>query len=196
LDKKQIKIIKISELKDKRIIRRATRQFDQMGYRIYKSFEYDFPYDPTYKGNESERLFAKLIDILPFFLTFLFLFKKTPVISFLYSIPCVIIWGALCEVFWGTTFGKSIFKIKVLDDFGNYPGLILSLKRNFLCLTNLWPVFTDYIPPTTHTWEKETTLMNFSMHMNNTICKTYIVKKSKIEEIKKLLYQEKTKAAQ
>ncbi|KMQ59120.1 hypothetical protein ACM40_19475 [Chryseobacterium sp. BLS98] len=167
-----------------------------MGNRIYKSFEYDFPYEPTYKGNERERLFAKLIDMLPLFLTFLFLFKKTPVISFLYSIPCVIIGGALCEVFWGTTFGKRIFKIKVLDDFGNYPDLLLSLKRNFLCLTNFWPVFTDYIPPTTHTWEKETTLMNFSMHMNNTICKTYIVKESKIEEIKKLLYKEKTKAAQ
>ncbi|MGG5207934.1 RDD family protein [Chryseobacterium sp. MIQD13] len=188
--------MKISELKDRRIIRRATRQFDQMGYRIYNSFEYDFPYNPTYKGNERERLFAKLIDMLPFFLIYLLLFGKMAVLSFLYSIPSAIIFGALCEVFWGATLGKSIFKIKVLDDFGNYPNLLLSLKRNFLCLANFWPVFTDYIPPTTHTWEKETTLMNFSMHMNNTICKTYIVKENKIEEIKKLLYQEKTKAAQ
>ncbi|NML69946.1 RDD family protein [Chryseobacterium sp. RP-3-3] len=128
--------MKVSELKDRRIIRRPTRQFDEFGYRIYNSFEYDFPYDATYKGNERERFFAKLIDILPFFLIFFFLFEKIAIISFLYSIPCVIITGTICEWYWGTTLGKSVFKIKVIDDFANSPGLLLSLKRNFLCLAN------------------------------------------------------------
>jgi hypothetical protein len=188
--------MKISELKDRRIIRRATRQFDEFGYRIYNSFECDFPYDVTYKGGERERLFAKLIDMLPFFLVFLFVFEKMAFMSFLYSIPCVIISGTLCEWYWGTTLGKSVFKIKVINDFGNYPSLLLSLKRNFLCLTNLCPIFTDYIPPLNHTWEEEYTQMNFSMNLNNKICKTYIVKKNKIQEIRNLLYPQKTKAAQ
>ncbi|KMQ64811.1 hypothetical protein ACM46_11330 [Chryseobacterium angstadtii] len=167
-----------------------------MGYRIYNSFEYDFPYDATYKGNERERLFAKLIDMLPFFLISLFLFEKIAIVGFLYSILCVIISGTICEMYWGSTLGKSMFKIKVIDDFGNNPRLLLSLKRNLLCLANLRPIFTDYIPPPNHTWENESTQMNFSMNLNNKICKTYIVKKSKIPEIKNLLYPQKTKAAQ
>ncbi|PIF46233.1 RDD family protein [Chryseobacterium sp. 52] len=183
--------MKISELKDRRIIRRPTREFDEFGYRIYNSFEYDFPYNATYKGNERERLFAKLIDMLLFFLIFYFLFGNIAIMSFLYSIPCVIISGSICESYWGTTLGKSIFKIKVIDDFGNYPGLLLSLKRNFLCLANFWPVFIDYIPPINHTWEKEFTHLNFSMNLNNKICKTYIVKESKIAEIQELLKQDK-----
>src|ERR1700750_518882 len=102
--------MKISELKDRRIIRRPTREFDELGYRIYNSFEYDFPYDATYKGNETERLLAKLIDMLPFFLILFFVFEKIAFVCFLYSIPCVIISGALCEWYWGTTLGKSVFK--------------------------------------------------------------------------------------
>lgn len=188
--------MKISELKERRIIRRPTRQFDEFGYRIYNSFEYDFPYDTTYKGSERERLFAKFIDIIPFFLIFFFLFKEMAVISFLYSIPCVMISGTISEWYWGTTLGKTIFKIKVIDDYGNYPGLLLSLKRNFLCLANFWPIFTDYIPPVSHTWENESTQMNFSMNLNNKICKTYTVKENKIQEIRNLLYPSKTKAAQ
>ncbi|PQA94033.1 hypothetical protein B0A69_10620 [Chryseobacterium shigense] len=188
--------MKISQLKDRRIIHRPTRQFDEFGYRIYNSFEYDFPYETTYKGNERERLFAKLIDILPFFLIFFFLFGKIAMISFLYSIPCVIISGSLCEWYWGTTLGKAIFKIKVIDDFGNFPSLLLSLKRNFLCLANFWPVFIDYVPPANHAWEKEFTEMHFSMNINNKICKTYIVKENKRQEIRNLLYLQKTKAVQ
>ncbi|HCA09979.1 RDD family protein [Chryseobacterium sp.] len=188
--------MKISELKDRRIIRRPTREFDEFGYRIYNSFEYDFPYDTTYKGNETERLFAKLIDMLPFFLILFFVFEKMVFISFLYSIPCVIISGTLFEWYYGTTLGKAVFKIKVIDDFGNYPGLLLSLKRNFLCLANFWPIFSDYIPPANHTWEKEHTEMHFSMNLNNKICKTHIVKENKIQEIRNLLHPQKIKAAQ
>ncbi|WP_165439458.1 RDD family protein [Chryseobacterium phocaeense] len=188
--------MRISELKERRIIRRPTRQFDEYGYRIYNSYEYDFPYDTTYKGSERERLFAKLIDIIPFFLIFFFLFKEIVILCFLYSIPCVIISGTVSELYRGTTLGKTVFKIRVIDDFGNYPGLLLSLKRNFLCLANFHPIFSDYIPPVNHTWEKESTQMNFSMNLNNKICKTYIVKENKIQEIRNLLYPSKTKAAQ
>lgn len=188
--------MKISELKDRRIIRRPTRQFDEFGNRIYNEFEYEFPYHPTHKGNERERLFAKVIDTSPFFMAFVFIFHQPVFISIVLSIPCVIILGTFCEWYFGTTLGKKIFKLTILDDHGNQPGFIKSFLRNILCLANLFPVFTDFIPPPNHTWEAEGTQMNFSMYLNNKICKTYIVKEHKIQEIRNLLYTQKTKAAQ
>lgn len=85
--------MRISELKDRRMIRRPTRQFDEFGYRIYNSFEYDFPYETTNKGNETERLFAKLIDMLPFFLILFFLFEKIAIICFYIPFPVLLFRG-------------------------------------------------------------------------------------------------------
>ncbi|WP_153393137.1 RDD family protein [Chryseobacterium vaccae] len=187
--------MKISETKEKKIIHRPTRYFDEQGNRIYNSFEYDLPYNPSYKDSERKRVFAKLIDMLPFFLIFLIIGKEIAIVSFIYSIPCVIIFGAISETYWRTTLGKKVFKMKVIDDFGNYPRFLKSLSRNFLCLINFFPVFTDYIPPAHHTWEAEGTRMNFSMHLNNTICKTYIVQESRIKEIKAMLQQKNIKTA-
>lgn len=181
--------MKISELKERRIIHRPTRYFDESGKRIYNEFEYDFSYNPIHKGSERERLFAKVIDILPFLLIFYFLFHLPAIGCLIISIPCVIISGTFCEWYFGTTLGKKVFRLAVLDDRGNYPGFIKSLQRNVLCLINLWPVFTDYIPPVHHTWEAESTQMNFSMNLNNKICKTHVIKKEKIKEIKELLHQ-------
>ena len=117
--------MKISELKVKKIIHRPTRQFDEYGKRIYNEFEYDLPYKTIYKNNERDRLFAKIIDLIPFFLIFLFIFKEPAIISLVFSIPCVIISGTMTETLCGTTSGKKIFKIRVIDDFGNYPACTL-----------------------------------------------------------------------
>ncbi|MCJ7932263.1 MAG: RDD family protein [Chryseobacterium sp.] len=187
--------MKISELKEKKIIHRPTRYFDESGKRIYNEFEYEIPYNPVHKSNETERLFAKIIDMIPFFLVFFILFHQPVFICLLLSVPGVIILGSFCEWYVGTTLGKKVFKLTILDDHGNHPGFIKSLQRNVLYLANFWPVFTDYIPPPNRTWEAETTQMNFSMHINNRLCKTYIVKESKIKEIKELLTQENIKAA-
>lgn len=179
--------MKISEIKEKRIIHRPTRNFDRLGNRIYNEFEYEFPYNPGHKNNETERLFAKIIDMLPFILLFYFGFHQMVFISILLSIPSVILIGTITESYWGTTLGKRFFKIKVLDDYGHYPGVFKSLIRNLLCLANSCPIFTDYTPPPNSVVGVEGTQMNFSMHLNNKICKTYIVKDKKIPEIKKLL---------
>ncbi|WP_435523925.1 RDD family protein [Chryseobacterium indoltheticum] len=112
---------KISELKERKIIRRATRNFDSEGNRIYNEFEYDLPYNPTQKGNERERLYAKIIDIIPFFLIFHYGFNKIIIISLFFSIVSVLIYGAVSESIFGTTLGKKLFKLKIVDDFGNYP---------------------------------------------------------------------------
>ncbi|MDW9378832.1 hypothetical protein [Chryseobacterium sp. JV558] len=76
--------MKISELKEKRIIRRATRSFDEWGNRIYNEFEYDFPYNPTHKGNETERLFAKVIDMIPFFMVFILIFHLPAILGIIF----------------------------------------------------------------------------------------------------------------
>ncbi|WP_213279761.1 RDD family protein [Chryseobacterium indologenes] len=186
--------LKISTLKIKKIIHRPTRSFDEWGNRIYKEFEYELPYNPTHKGNETERLFAKVIDMIPFFMVFIFIFHLPAILGIIFSIPCVIISGTFCEWYFGTTLGKKIFKLKILDDNGNQPSFIKSLQRNILVLTNFCPIFTEYTSKTVAMGTQTGTKMNFSMHLNNKICKTYIVKESKLIEIKELLAQENKKA--
>ncbi|AZA49855.1 hypothetical protein EG346_17470 [Chryseobacterium carnipullorum] len=68
--------MRISELKDRRMIRRPTRQFDEFGYRIYNSFEYDFPYETTYKGNERKRLLLSSLTSYPSSLSSSFCLEK------------------------------------------------------------------------------------------------------------------------
>ncbi|MDQ0593919.1 hypothetical protein QFZ37_002288 [Chryseobacterium ginsenosidimutans] len=182
--------MKISELKDKKITRRATRSFDEFGNRIYNKFEYEIPYNPTHENNETERLFAKIIDMLPFFLIFIFVFHKIVIVSVFLSIPSVIIFGTITECFFGTTLGKKIFRIKIIDEHGNYPNILRSFARNFLCLANFCSILIDYEPRASSDSETQT---NLSMHMNNKLCKTYIVKESKIAEIRSLLDVEQPK---
>lgn len=179
--------MKISEIKERKIIHRPTPDFDEYGKRIYHAYEYYLAYNPGFKGNETQRLFAKWIDMAVFTLIFHFIFNKILIVSILLSIPCVIILGSTTEFYWGTTLGKKIFRMKVIDDEGNYPKLLKSLQRNLLCLANFYPVFSEYTVKTVAMGRRTGTRMNFSMHLNNKICKTYIVKESKITEIKSLL---------
>lgn len=178
---------RISELKERKIIRRATRNFDSDGNRIYNEFEYDFPYNPTHKGNERERLYAKVIDLIPFFLIFHYGFNKIIIVSIFFSIACVLIYGTISESIFGTTLGKKLFKLKVIDDFGNYSKILKSMLRNILSFANFFPVFEDVVSGPNSSYEASKTTMHFSMHMNNKLCKTYIVKEHQLLEIKELL---------
>ncbi|MCP1300476.1 RDD family protein [Chryseobacterium sp. S0630] len=187
--------MKISELKVKKIIHRPTRSFDESGNRIYNEFEFELPYNPVHKGNETERLFAKVIDMAPFIMIIVLIFHQSFVFGILLSIPSVIISGAFCEGYFGTTFGKRIFNLKVLDDYGRQLDFPISLQRNFLCLANFRPVFTEHTSKTVAMGTQTRTHMNFSMHLNNKICKTYVVKESKVKEIQEMLLQEDKKAA-
>lgn len=182
--------MKISEIKERKVIHRPTPDFDRYGKRIYHAYEYYLPYNPGFKGNETRRLFAKWIDMAVFSVLFYYLFYENPVPAVLLSIPCVIVSGAITEWYFGTTVGKKIFRMKVIDDEGNHPAFLHSLKRNFLCFANLYPVFTEYTSKTVSMGRRTGTQMNFSMHLNNKICKTYIIKESKMEEIRSLLHVE------
>lgn len=182
-----IRMKRISELKERKITRRATRNFDSEGRRIYDEFEYDLPYNPTHKENERERLYAKIIDLILFFLIFHFGFNKIIIVSLFFSIASVLIYGAVSESIFGTTLGKKLFKLKVIDDFGNYPKILKSMFRNVLSFANFFPVFEDIVSGPNSNYEASKTTMHFSMHMNNKLCKTYIVKESQIPEIKRRL---------
>lgn len=178
--------MKISEIKERKIIHRPTPDFDLYGKRIYHAYEYYLPYNPGFKGNETQRLFAKWIDMLLFTLIFYYLLHKTVLISVLLSIPWVIVLGSVTEFYFGTTLGKKIFRMKVIDDEGHYPNFRKSLKRNILCLANLYPAFTEQTSRIPY-GKKTSTQMNFRMYLNNKICTTYIIKESKMEEIRHLL---------
>jgi len=185
--------LKISEIKERKIIHRPTLDFDEYGKRIYHSYEYHLPYNPGFKDSETQRLLAKWIDMAVFSLIFYYLFNQALIFSILFSIPCVIIFGAITECYFGTTFGKKIFRMKVIDDEGNYPGFQKSLRRNGLCFANLFPVFSEYQYKNAANGTRTGIRMNFSMHLNNKICTTYLVKESKLREIKNLLDVEPTK---
>ncbi|MGE6394098.1 RDD family protein [Chryseobacterium scophthalmum] len=178
---------RISELKERKTTRRATRNFDSEGRRIYDEFEYDLPYKADFPRSEKQRECAKILDIIPLFLIFLFVFKQNLFLSFLFSIPSVIIIGSITETLWGTTLGKKFFKMIVIDDFGNFPYFSKSLKRNFLCLSNFYPSFSEYTTKNVAFGTQTFFRTDLSMHMNNKLCKTYIVKENQIPEIKKLL---------
>lgn len=179
--------MRISELKIKKIIRRPTRQFDALGNRIYNEFEYDLPYNPTQKESERKRLYAKVIDLIPFLLVFYFVFSKIFLISLLFSVISVLIVGTISETVFGTTLGKKLFKLKVIDDFGHQPKIIRSALRNILSLVNFFLVFSDFEPSPNEYWAKSGTQLNFSMHLNNQVTKTFIIKENQMWEIRKLL---------
>lgn len=178
---------RISELKERKTTRRATRNFDSEGRRIYDEFEYDLPYKADFPRSDIQREWAKILDMIPLFLIFLFVFKQNIFLSFLFSIPSVIIIGSITETLWGTTLGKKFFKMIAIDDFGNFPDFSTSLKRNFLCLANFYPSFSEYTTKNVAFGTQTFFRTDLSMHMNNKLCKTYIVKENQIPEIRKRL---------
>ena len=173
--------MRISNLKVHKIIHRPSKFIDENGNKIFEKYEYDFKYNPYFKNSETQRLFAKIIDLIPFIA--LLNIKFNPLQSLIYSIPLVIIYGTISESIFGETFGKRIFKLVVIDDFANKPKFLKSLKRNVLCLINFFPTFTDK-QDRAGVWF---TAMNFNMYLNNKFSKTYIVKKKMVEELKNML---------
>lgn len=179
--------MKISELKEKKVVRRATRDFDFEGKRIYHELEYNLPYKVDFYKSDQKRKVAKFIDLIPFFLILYFIFHLPVIYSFLGSIPLIMIAGSICENRWGTTLGKKLFKIKIIDDDGNYPEISKSLKRNILCLANFYPKFSERTIKDTAMGTRTIFETHLSMFMNNKLCNTYAVKENQMWEIRKLL---------
>lgn len=181
--------MKISELKERKIVRRATRNFYFEGKRIYNELEYELPYKVDFYGSDQKRQVAKFIDMTPFFVVLYFIFHLPIIYSFIGSIPLVMIFGSIAETLWGTTLGKKIFKIKVINDYGNYPEISKSLKRNVLCLANFYPKFSERTIKDVAMGTRTIFETRLSMFMNNKLCNTFAIKEKQLLEIKKLLNQ-------
>ena len=139
-----------------------------------------------------QRLFAKIIDILPFILILIFLCNLTALQSLLWSVVLVMMYGAISETIFGKTLGKKIFNLIVIDDFAHKLSLSRSLKRNILCLINFFPTFTDQ-QDRTGVW---ITVMNFNMYLNNKFARTYIIKEKMLKEIEEMLEKQTIPDAQ
>ncbi|MDR2237824.1 MAG: RDD family protein [Chryseobacterium sp.] len=159
---------------------------DKYGRRIFEEYKYDFKYNPYFENSETQRLFAKIIDLLPFILVLILFFRLTAFQSFLISIPIVIIYGAISESLFGRTPGKKVFRLIVVDDFAKKPSLLRSLKRNILCLINFFPTFTEG-QDRAGVWGNA---MNFNMYLNNKFAKTYIIKEKMLKEIEGMLEEQ------
>ncbi len=181
--------MRISELKERKKVRRATRNFNFEGKRIYNELEYDLPYKVDFYKSDQKRQVAKFIDMAPFFSVLYFIFQLPIIYSFIGSVPLVMVFGSLTETRWGTTIGKKIFKIKVIDDYGNYPEISKSLKRNVLCLANFYPKFSERTIKDVAMGTRTVIETHLSMFMNNKLCTTYTVKESQVWKLRKMLDQ-------
>ena len=175
--------MKISEIKERKIIHRPTQNFDEFGKRIYQEFEYDFDFDTQTEDNYAYRLFAKILDLIPVYVILCFLLHLNPLSSFFYSILIIISLNSFLEWKFGDSIGKRIFNLKVVDDFGNFPTLGKSFKRNILSIVNLFPEFYDF-QDQAGVWG---TRMKFSMDLNSRFSKTYVIKQKIYDKIRKIL---------
>ncbi|WP_108808568.1 RDD family protein [Aquimarina spinulae] len=139
------------------------------------------PYDPRIQGNQILRVIAKLIDILPY-LVIMYFVELNLWIKIFISTILLIIQNTFLETIYGKTIGKQIFKIRVIDDKASNPDFILSLNRNILSILNLIPIYI--FGDSNNPYKNEG--FRFYMNLNNNICKTHIIKESKLIEIKKI----------
>ncbi|QSS96662.1 RDD family protein [Psychroflexus sp. ALD_RP9] len=124
--------MKISELTEFRKVNRPTKKIID-GKRVYEKIEFELKYDPNIK-NDSYRLFAKILDILIGIIILYFLVKNdiiklTPTIYFL---PVFLIFlNSVLETILGSSIGKLILWIEVVNDKCEHLNLLKSIERNF-----------------------------------------------------------------
>lgn len=183
--------MKISKLREIKKVQRPTPYFDSEGNRFYDELEIEINFISTIKTKGVERLLSKIIDLTPFVFFFHFLVSFSWIPSILISIPLIILLNSVLEFYYGKSFGKSIFKMKVMDDEGNYPNLTKSFLRNLYSLANLLPSYSDTVrdfpTPAPATYAIYGRFF-FSMHLNLKWTKTYIVNLKEIEKIKELSF--------
>jgi len=176
--------VKISELKEVKIIQRPTQNFDENGNRIYEEERFEQPFISTIQEKYWLRYFAKLIDLLPILITFHFIFKQHFFLSFCYSVVIVIILGAVSESLLGTTLGKWIFNLKVIDNYGNNPKVHQSLIRGLLTFLTIDANVSNLCYKLIR---KFGTMTFWTSHKNNEKTMIYVLNKSEYRKMKELL---------
>lgn len=167
---------KISEIRVVQTVRRLVR--DEHGNRNYEILDFRLKYNPNV--GSKIRGWAKLIDLIVFFIPLHFINTNyRPGMA----VVLVILSGTITEHYYGKTVGKWLCKLRVVDDCGRNPSVLLSLKRNVLALANLLP---DMTIPFRHPDMSNERWYTFDMKRNNTICKTYVIADKSMNEVVKL----------
>ncbi|RFZ85749.1 RDD family protein [Mucilaginibacter terrenus] len=170
---------RISETIVEQTVHRPSRGDD--GKLQYQELTFQLHYNPAIESH-FPRLWAKLIDMTLFFIP-LQLVTHDSWWSALISVVVATIYGTLLEHYYGCTLGKKIIRLKVLDDYGNFPPLFLSLKRNALASLNL-----SQLPGVKFRFPDPDGLSHrYNMNLNNTVCQTYVVDERKVTEIREML---------
>jgi len=177
--------VKISELKEIKTIQRPTRKFDERGNRISEKERFEQPFISTIKEKYWLRYFAKFIDLLPFLAIFYFVFELHFFISFCCSVVIMIVLGAISESLLGTTLGKKIFNLKVIDNYGNNPKFHHSLIRGLLSIFTFDANISILFDKITQKFG----VMTFFTSHNNEKTMIYILNKSEYRKMKELLSQ-------
>lgn len=157
---------------------------------MYEEVEYNLPVKTDFPKSDSQRQWAKILDIIPSFLL-TFLISQNIFVAFAASIPLMMITGAFAETHWGNSLGKKIFKIKVINEYGDYPDFGTSLRRNILILANFYPRFSERATKDIAFGTQTFYATSMSMNMNNKLCKTYTVKESMMWKLRKMLDRQK-----
>ena len=158
---------KISEITIEKEVRRIIK--NSSGKRSYEYLTYNLKYTPTIK-NFSIRLFAKFIDLLFYAVVGIGIYyltgRKLSDFYEIYALSFILLLllNPILEHKFGKSLGKKFLKIQVIDDYGKYPNLLLSYKRNLLSFVNVFQLFRP-IPGE----------LGIRNNKHNEICKTYII---------------------
>lgn len=157
-------------------------------------------YNPSIE-NQVYRFWAKMIDLTSFVIPLYMVFDTYPMrifgfsklgLSLLAGLLLETVYSTVLEHYYGATLGKYLAGIAVIDNNGNKPSLLKSLKRNLLSIMNL------SINTNQSNGGRADGLYTggfFNMNYNNRKCNTYVVFRSKLKEIKELQHEERVTVA-
>ncbi len=140
--------MKISELKIYQKVNRPSR--DELGNRIYEEIEFEKTYDPTDKSL-NRRFFSKIIDlsfaiIIKISLSnFGFVITENLLFDLLIIIALMILTSSIMESLIGSTLGKLIFNLEVINDECEHLTFKKSIYKNTLSFGIIFSFFFSQI---------------------------------------------------
>jgi hypothetical protein len=172
----------ISEIIVKKHVQRMRRARDGERYLEEKTFS--LKYNPSIQ-HPTPRIFAKTVDVLIFTAVGIAIyFTIGRNFDSDLEILCIgLILHFLVNPYFeakrGKSIGKYLFKMQVINDYGGYPSLPISYKRNFLSL------FSSIISLTVLPRQK----FPIKSDYHNYICKTWVIPDSEKETALKLIHE-------
>jgi len=128
-----------NELKKKNTKRISNTKTHKTITRRGEEYDYEFPLNPNI-DRFWFRFFAKLVDYgiyLGVFYYFNQLFAEVNLYPYVLAFIALFVINPIAETLTGRTLGKYIFGMRVIDDFGDNPSLIISFLKNFFQLVTI-----------------------------------------------------------